>query len=102
MVAQGCAEAATSPCRQIRKATAAVKLQLALVVGRLSRPAWQASPAAERRRAIAMIDRAILTTAALGRGVFGLQLANLASELVNALPDRCEGERRCFQPLRRP
>ncbi len=54
-----------------------------------------------QRRAITMTDRAISTTAALGRGVFGLQLANLAGKLVNALPDRCEGERRCFQPLRR-
>jgi hypothetical protein len=53
-------------------------------------------------RAIAMIDRTISTTAALGRGVFGLQLANLAGEFVNALPDRGEGERRCFQPLGRP
>jgi hypothetical protein len=42
---------------------------------------------AGQRRAITLIDRAISTTAALGRGVFGLQLANLAGELVDALPD---------------
>ena len=40
-------------------------------------------------------------TAARKRGVFRLQLANLSGELVDALTDRRESERRCFQSVGR-